>query len=267
MSDSGDDWEKQLADEEELEKNLNQNKKKAFKDEDEVDSDEERKKKQEEQKKNQESQPAAKKKQGGKKDYDKLFEERLASHKGGAAKTVEEIQKSNLSKEAKDAQLSMAAEQDITDALFADINIGASQLNLEKDYVNLGKKVSDVLYNGKAPYRIPAFYKELMRDLSKQTESTKIKEILDSMTTIYNEKVKEEKEKEKTGGGKGKGKATLKAGKQIHNTKMIDDVMAEDDYGSEKEYDEDEEGEGASASKKKKGGAKKKVEEEEYDFM
>ena len=107
----------------------------------------------------------------------------------------------------------MQAEQDITDALFADMNVEAAQLNLIGDYINLGKKVSDVLYNGKAPYRIPAFFKELSKELPKHLESTKIKEILDSLTTIYNEKVKEEKDKEKTGGGKGKGKAQLKSGK------------------------------------------------------
>ena len=101
----------------------------------------------------------------------------------------------------------MQAEIDITDSLFADINVASNQLNLEKDYVNFGKKVSDVLYNGKAPYRIPAFFKELSRELPKHLESLRIKEILDSLTTIYNEKVKEEKEKEKSGGGKGKGKA------------------------------------------------------------
>lgn len=265
MSDSGDDWEKQLEDEEELEKNLNQEKKKAFKDEDEVDSDEERKKKQEEQKKAQADKTATKKvKQGGKKDYDKLFEERLAGSKGGASKPVDLNAAGNLSKEAKANMLSMQAEADITESLFADINVASAQLNLEKDYVNFGKKVSDVLYNGKAPYRIPAFYKELTRDLSKQLDSIKLKEILDSLTTIYNEKVKEEKDKEKTGGGKGKGKATLKAGKQLQNAKMMDDVMAEDDYGEEDEYGEEVVG---GAAGKKKGGAKKKVEEEEYDFM
>ena len=48
MSDSGDDWEKQLEDEGELEKNLakaeEEKKRAAFKDEDAYDSDEERKK-------------------------------------------------------------------------------------------------------------------------------------------------------------------------------------------------------------------------------
>lgn len=101
----------------------------------------------------------------------------------------------------------MAAELDITESLFADINVSSAQLNLEKNYIDMGKRVSDVLYNGKAPYRIPAFYKELMREMPKYLDSTKIKDILDSLTTIYNEKVKEEKEKEKTGGGKGKAKA------------------------------------------------------------
>lgn len=80
-------------------------------------------------------------------------------------------------------------------------------MNTEKEYVNFGKKISEVLYQGKAPYRIPAFFKEVIRDLGKNSESQKIKEILDSLTTCYNEKVKEEKEKEKTGKGKGKAKA------------------------------------------------------------
>ena len=121
MSDD-DDWEKQLEDEDELEKKLNAEKTKAFKDEDEVDSDEERKKKKEEQKKAEQNAPPAKKKQV-KKDYDKMFEERLATSKGGAGKNVDDIQKSNLSREAKNNQLSMAAEQDITDSLFADMNV------------------------------------------------------------------------------------------------------------------------------------------------
>ena len=40
--------------------------------------------------------------------------------------------------------------------------------------------------------------------MSKNTDSLKIKEVLDSITTIYNEKVKEDKEKEKSGKNKGK---------------------------------------------------------------
>ena len=51
MSESDDDWEKQLEDDDALDKNLNKDKKAAFKDEDAYDSEEERKKKQEEQKK------------------------------------------------------------------------------------------------------------------------------------------------------------------------------------------------------------------------
>lgn len=40
----------------------------------------------------------------------------------------------------------MAAEQDITETLFADMNIQSNQLNTEKDYQNFGKKVGEVLY-------------------------------------------------------------------------------------------------------------------------
>jgi len=77
--------------------------------------------------------------------------------------------------------------------------------------------VSNVLYAGKAPYRIPTFFKELVRDLSKHTESGMIKEILDSVTAIYNEKVKAEKEKDKGKSKKGGAKATLISGKSVAN--------------------------------------------------
>lgn len=108
-----------------------------------------------------------------------------------------------------------------------------------------------MLYEGQAPYRIPVFFKELVRDLSKQIESKKIKEILDTVTALYNEKVKEEKEKEKSGkGGAGKAKAQLKAGKQHLNQQLVSNLMGEDDD----EYGEEEE-------------AYKREQEAEYDFM
>jgi hypothetical protein len=111
--------------------------------------------------------------------------------------------------------------------------------------------VADVLYEGQAPYRIPVFFKELVRDLSKQIDSKKIKEILDSMTALYNEKVKEEKEKEKSGkGGAGKAKAQLKSGKQHLNQQLVSNLMGDDE-------DEDAYGEEGY----------KRAQEEEYDFM
>ena len=106
-----------------------------------------------------------------------------------------------------------------------------------------------MLYEGQAPYNIPKFFKELVRDLSKQIDSKKIKEILDSVTAIYNEKVKEEKEKEKKGTGATKAKAQLKSGKQHLNAQLVSNLMGEDD---EDDYGE----EGYQRAK-----------EEEYDFM
>ena len=54
---------------------------------------------------------------------------------------------------------------DITESLFADMNVNSNSLNKEPDYVNFGKKVAAVLYQGQAPYKIPVFFKEIMRDL------------------------------------------------------------------------------------------------------
>ena len=155
MSDSGDDWEKQLEDDGELEKQLKQaeeeKKRAAFKDEDAYDSDEERKKKEAQKKAEAANEPAAvkKPKQGGQKDYDLLFVQRQGGAKASANNArIEEIKKSGLSQEAKAQQLQIAADQDITEALFADLNVNANSLNQEKDYINFGKKVSTVLYEG-----------------------------------------------------------------------------------------------------------------------
>lgn len=257
MSDSGDDWEKQCEDEEELDKNINkgEDKKKAFKDEDDYDSDEERKKQAEQKKAAQAAAEALPKKpKQGQKDYDKMFEERLKANKSSsqaAQARVDQINKqTGLSAEAKAQQLQIAAEMDITESLFADLDVTANSLNQEKDYVNFGKKVSATLYQGQAPYRIPVFFKELVRDLSKQIDSKKIKEILDSVTALYNEKVKEEKDKEKKGTGAGKAKAQLKTGKQHLNQQLVSNLMGDEDD----EYGEEE-------------GGYARAHEEEYDFM
>jgi len=42
----------------------------------------------------------------------------------------------------------MINDQDITETLFADLNVSANSLNTEKDYISFGKKVSGVLYEG-----------------------------------------------------------------------------------------------------------------------
>jgi Translation initiation factor eIF3 subunit len=263
MSDSGDDWEAQAENEEILDKAISakdEEKKKAaaFKDEDAYNSDEERKKKEAE-KKAAAAQAAAASSQGdkkkskpGTKDYDAMFEQRIKANKTASSAMqarIEEIKKSGLSQEAQAHQLAMAAEMDITESLFADLDVNAKSLNLEKDYVNFGKKVSTTLYEGQAPYRIPVFFKELVRDLSKHIDSKNIKVILDSVTALYNEKVKEEKEKEKKGGSK-PAKAQLKSGKQDLNKQLVGNLMGDDDDEYGDEY---------------AGGGR--AQEEEYDFM
>jgi hypothetical protein len=82
----------------------------------------------------------------------------------------------------------------------------------------------------------------LLRELNKQCDSGEIKDILDSITALYNEKVKQEKDI-KSGPKKQTTKATLKAGKQDNKKQMISQVMggSDDDYGEEDEkYNEDD---------------------------
>ncbi len=186
-----------------------------------------------------------------------MFEQRLAASKGSNhQRLVDELASKNISKDARGELLARAAEQDITESLFADMNIEAKSLMVEKDYTNFGKKVAGVLYQGQAPYKIPVFFKEALRDVHSQLESKRIKEILDTVTALYNEKVKEEKEKDKSSKGKSKKGPQLAAGKQTVNTQMMHDLMGEDDYGEEEEY-------GAQTA----AGGKKKVQEADYDFM
>jgi len=44
-------------------------------------------------------------------------------------------------------------------------------LSSEKEYKDFGKNIAEILYSGKAPYRIENFYKELSKDLGKILDS------------------------------------------------------------------------------------------------
>jgi hypothetical protein len=100
--------------------------------------------------------------------------------------------------------MSMVAEQDITESLFEDLGVESKNLKKEADYSEFGKKVNKVLHEGQAPYNIPFFYKELMKDIGKYSDKDAIKKVLDSLTTIYNEKVKEQNAPTGKKGGKAK---------------------------------------------------------------
>ena len=80
--------------------------------------------------------------------------------------------------------------------------------------------MSDVLYDGQAPYHIPAFFNELTRELSKtQITSEDIKKILNGVTVLYNNKVAEEK---KAQGTSKKAKAAAKP--KLAQSKGLDSI-------------------------------------------
>lgn len=132
------------------------------------------------------------------------------------------------------------AEQALVDELFApDIGMEASGLNSKDNYVAFAKQVGDILYEGQAPYHVPAFYAELTRGLTRDISAEDVKKIVDSVTLIYNKKLAEKKGGGKKANDKKKGKATLAAGKGTDNSRnnnpaMIADLMG-DDYGEEDE--------------------------------
>mmetsp|Transcript_25407 Transcript_25407/g.19144 ORF Transcript_25407/g.19144 Transcript_25407/m.19144 type:complete len:170 (+) Transcript_25407:314-823(+) len=169
--------------------------------------------------------------------------------------------------------MSKLAELDITEKLFETggemASITSSTLRLEKDYSSFGKKVGEILYKGATPYNIPKFFKEVLADLGGQCDSVEIKEVLDVVTTLYNEKVKQEKGA-KTAGKKAKAtKPGLAQGKVQDNAnrQMISAAIGgeDEDYGEEAGYgEEDYYGEEADYGA---GKGRKKVKEEQYDFM
>ena len=124
--------------------------------------------------------------------------------------------------------------------------------------------MSNVLYEGKAGYNIPAFFNELTRGIGKSqfTTAEDIKKIVDPVTVIYNNKVVEEKQKEGVSKkAKAKAKPTISQSKATtsydrnNNPGMVSDLVGDDevddygeDYGEETEY-------------------KGKVPESSYDFM
>ena len=260
MSDS-DDWEKNV-DEVVESTGKEESKTKKFNDEDAVDSDEERLKAEEQKKKQAALTADAPRQKAQSKDYDKLFEERNKKKSGASTQPVQLDNKKSAGAKAEEA--SRAAEQDITEQLFAtEVNVEAAALKTEKDYVNFAQQVSKVLYEGKAGYNIPAFFNELTRGIGKSqfTTAEEIKKIVDTVTVIYNNKVAEEKKKEGAGKkSKAKAKPTISQGKAVsydrnNNPGMVSDLVGDDevdDYGED--YDDETEYKG-------------KVPENAYDFM
>lgn len=129
-------------------------------------------------------------------------------------------------------------------------------------YKKFAVQVSDVLYDGKAPYHVPVFFAELLRGIGKTNiKAEDMKKIVDSMTILYNKRVADEKKRDDPKGkkAKAKGKANLAAGKATDNARnnnpaMVGALLGDDSYGSDygDEYDNPN---------------ARRVEEPETDFM
>lgn len=113
--------------------------------------------------------------------------------------------------------------------------------------------MAKTLFEGKAPYHIDKFFKELAKDLPLHCDSKMIKKIEENIVTLYNLKLKKEKDEDKNIKKKG---AVLKGGggkgyDRNNNAAMIQDVMGADDL--------DDEDAGTTGFKR--------AEENDYDFM
>lgn len=159
-----------------------------FEDEDAVDSDDERKAAAVIAKAKRAAEDLLPKKvKASKKDYEAMFAER---HGKGAAKAAA------LTKDGKTGEMvSMAAEEDIVDAMFApELNTDSGSLKSEQTYVKFAQQVGDVLYEGQSAYNIPAFFLNLAKGMNSQPlTSLDLKKIVDGITVVYNAKIAEEK--------------------------------------------------------------------------
>ena len=160
--------------------------------------------------------------------------------------------------------MSKAAEEDITNQLFsADIDTRAQDLTTEKNYVDFARQVSDVLYDGQAPYHIPVFFTELTKQLSKvQISSEDVKKISNGINVLFHNKLEEEK-KARGGGKKKPTKPQLSQTKADNNLRNNNPAMINDLTGGYNDNDDyyDEEDYGGEADNSKR------VAEPEYDFM
>ena len=151
MSDS-DDWENDLdaalddkPKEEPAKAAATEQQKKFDEEEDKYDSDEEEAKKK--------AAAAAQQKQSVPKEKPKnkfqLYDEKQKAKNQKAAKLAAQAANIKGSAAAKGEMISKAAEEDITNQLFAaEISTSASSLTSEKNYVDFARQVSDVLYDG-----------------------------------------------------------------------------------------------------------------------
>lgn len=197
-------------------------------------------------------------------DYDKKFEER--QKKLGGEPVDSKVDTKGMSKTQISQAMEEAQEKRAADQLFGNDSDDeklvqkAVKLNSEKDYKDFGQSTAAILYQGKTPYRVENFFRELCKDLPEHCDAKQIKKIADHLQVIFNQKNIQDKEKSK----KNK-KAALKHGGQDdkyernNNVAMINDVMgatavADDGYGDYGDYGD----EGAGFTKEKEG---------EFDFM
>ena len=140
-----------------------------------------------------------------------------------------------MSKGAKAQAVGEHAEEALVEALFAPVAMEASGLTGKDSFVAFAKQVGDVLYEGQAPYHIPAFFAELTRGLTKSSSAEDVKKIVDSVTLIYNKKLAE-----KTGRGKqpNKGKKPVLAGAGKNTQKNNNQAMVNALMGSDSDEDD-----------------------------
>lgn len=99
------------------------------------------------------------------------------------------------------------ADHELTEELFTQ-PIRVTELNTEEEYQNYSGEVAQRLAKGKSHYRIPLFFKDLLKDTATLLTSTQLSELLRIVTVAQSEKVKQEKGP--VGKKKTKTKAVLK---------------------------------------------------------
>lgn len=120
-----------------------------------------------------------------KKNIGEEFEKKNQDKKREAKKELGFEEKQELKR------LEEKADHELTEDLFDTQRV--EELLNDQNYMDYAGEVSRKLTHGHAHYKIPVFFKELLKDVSSLLDSNQIHEIMSQVSVIHSEKLKQEK--------------------------------------------------------------------------
>lgn len=138
--------------------------------------------------------PLPQPKKKSKKNIGEKFENKLKNKRKELSEKVEKVEKdSSLTADEKLRRQKLVEEADheLTEELFESRKV--DKLKTDQDYLDYAGEVSRKLTHGESSFRIPLFFKELLRDISTTLSSEHLFEIQAQVNILHSEKLKSER--------------------------------------------------------------------------